>query len=327
MAGNRGLVALLRERLAEGARPDEKDALVQTEQVSAALHALGYATACVEVGLDLGELLERLESLAPDIVFNLVEALAGQGSLVATVPALLESRGYRITGCDARSLYLTSHKILAKQWLCKYGLPTPEWGCGDAARPAEGQWIVKSVWEHASLGLDDGCVVSGTGAVSRRIESSKSQHGGEWFAERFVDGREFNVSVLGAAGRPEVLPIAEIAFEGYAANKPRIVGYAAKWEPDAMEYHATKRVYPELAAGLRAAVVALAEKCWMIFGLSGYARVDFRVDADGVPWILEVNANPCLARDAGLYAAALEAGMSYEKLVERIVAGAGLRST
>ncbi len=327
MAGNRGAVALVRERFAPDARPDEKDALVQAEEVSAALSALGFDTTCIDLNLDLGELLERLETLNPDLVFNLVESLAGQGALVSTVPALLESRGYRVTGCDARSLYLTSNKILAKQWLSQHGLPTPDWILGrDLPAVADGRWIVKSVWEHASLGLDDGCVVSGADAVMQRIADSKAQYGGEWFAERFVDGREFNVSALGGEGRPEVLPIAEIVFEGYAASKPRIVGYAAKWEPNAMEYHATKRVFPALAAGTAAEIVSLVERCWKIFGLSGYARVDFRLDAQGSPWILEVNANPCLARDAGLFAAVRQAGMSYERLIERIVADAGTGS-
>lgn len=318
---------MLRERLLQDARPDERDALVQAEEVSAALCSLGFDAPCVELGLDLGELLEKLEALKPDVVFNLVESFAGQGALVSTVPALLDSRGYRVTGCDARSLYLTSHKILAKQWLCQHGLPTPEWTlAGDVPQITGGPWIVKSVWEHASLGLDDGCVVSGADAVARRIAASKSRYGGEWFAERFVEGREFNVSVLGVEGRAEILPIAEIVFEGYAAGKPRIVGYAAKWEPEAVEYHATKREFPALAAGMAAEIESLAEKCWTIFGLSGCARVDFRVDANGSPWILEVNANPCLARDAGLFAAARQADMSYERLIERIVTDAGMRA-
>jgi D-alanine-D-alanine ligase len=321
---NRGVVAVLCERLPGGARPDEKDALVQAAEVSAALTSLGYEVACVDVGLDLCELLDRLASLQPQVVFNLVESLGGQGALIATVPALLESRGYRLTGCDAQSLYLTSHKVLAKQLLCHNRLPTPEWAsAGDLPAIDHGTWIVKSVWEHASLGLDDGCVVTGADALRRRLASSAAQHGGAWFAERFVDGREFNVSVLGIDGRPHVLPVAEICFDGYEKAKPRIVGYAAKWEPEAAEYHATRRVFPALPADLAGNIESLVRECWRVFGLSGCARVDFRLDASGKPWILEVNANPCLARDAGLFAAAIQAGMSYETLIGALVDASG----
>jgi D-alanine-D-alanine ligase len=322
---NRGVVAVLRERLPGDARPDEKDALVQAAEVSAALTGLGYEVVCVDVGLDLCELLDRLALLQPQAVFNLVESYGGQGALIATVPALLESRGYRVTGCDAHSLYLTSHKVLAKQLLCHNGLPTPDWAsAGDLPAVDHGTWIVKSVWEHASLGLDDGCVVTGAEALRRRLASSAAQHGGEWFAERFVDGREFNVSVLDVDGRVRVLPVAEICFDGYARAKPRIVGYAAKWEPEAAEYHATRRVFPALPAGLARDIESLVRECWRVFGLSGCARVDFRLDAGGKPWILEVNANPCLARDAGLFAAVTQAGLSYEALIGAIVDASGL---
>jgi D-alanine-D-alanine ligase len=321
---NRGVVAVLCERLAEDARPDEKDALVQADEVSAALTCLGYEAVCVDVGLDLGELLDRMDALQPQVVFNLVESLGGQGALIATVPALLENRGYRVTGCDSESLYLTSHKVLAKQFLCQNGLPTPDWAsAGNLPAIDHGTWIVKSIWEHASLGLDDGCVVTGAEAVRRRLAASTSTHGGEWFAERFIDGREFNVSVLDIEGRARVLPVAEICFDGFARNKPRIVGYAAKWQPEAPEYHATRRIFPALPDALAGEIESLVQECWRVFGLSGCARVDFRLDAGGNPWILEVNANPCLARDAGLYAAARQAGMSYEALIGTVVDASG----
>ena len=122
-----------------------------------------------------------------------------------------------------------------------------------------------------------------------------------------------------------MLPIAEIEFDGYAPDKPRIVGYAAKWQPDAVEYHATRRVFPELPAALAGRIRDLAAECWTIFGLSGYARVDIRLDAAGTPWILEINANPCLTRDAGFFAAAEAAGIDHGTMIGLIVSAAGSR--
>jgi D-alanine-D-alanine ligase len=144
---------------------------------------------------------------------------------------------------------------------------------------------------------------------------------GDCFAESYVHGREFNLSVLAGAGGPEVLPPAEIVFEAYPEGKPRIVGYRAKWDETSFEYTHTVRRFEFAGADapLIGALGSLALRCWDLFGLRGYARVDFRVDESGGPWILEVNANPCISPDAGFVAAAERAGLSFEHVVERIV--------
>ena len=180
--------------------------------------------------------------------------------------------------------------------------------------------IVKAVWEHGSLGLDEASVmrVAEAGrAIAERNLRWKTEH----FAETFLDGREFNLSLLDGPSGPSVLPIAEIVFEGVAGRAPRIVGYDAKWTPDSEAYIGTPRRFgletenPELAAKLE----GLALACWHLFALSGYARVDFRLDGQGEPSILEVNMNPCLSPDAGFAAAAHEAGLSYEAMIGQIV--------
>jgi D-alanine-D-alanine ligase len=121
-----------------------------------------------------------------------------------------------------------------------------------------------------------------------------------------------------------VLPPAETLFVGYPPDRPRIVDYEAKWAEGSFAYHNTPRRFafgPEDRA-LVDELAALALRAWTLFGLAGYARVDFRVDAAGRPWILEVNTNPCIAPDAGFFAAAAEAGLSYQAMVARIVAAA-----
>jgi D-alanine-D-alanine ligase len=121
-----------------------------------------------------------------------------------------------------------------------------------------------------------------------------------------------------------VLPMAEMRFERWPAGKPRIVGYDAKWQEESAGWNGTVRVFgveqaePALATALRAA----CEKVWSLFGLSGFARVDFRVGEDGIPQILEINANPCITPDAGFAAAAAEAGMSYAEVIEALVLAA-----
>ncbi len=198
-----------------------------------------------------------------------------------------------------------------------------------------GRYIIKSVWEHASLGLDDDSIitVASVDDARRAIRERAGKLGGEAFAEAYIDGREFNLALLDRGKRDcprgddlpvEVLPPAEIRFEDYAPGKPRIVGYAAKWAEDSFEYHKTPRrfSFPPQDVPLLARLRELALRCWVAFGLKGYARVDFRVDEAGQPWVLEVNTNPCLSPDAGYMAAAAQAGLSYRDVVERLVQAA-----
>lgn len=316
-------ILVLHEAFDANARPDEMDTLVQVDQVSEALKSLGLPVSILAMDLDLSAALAAIGAARPACVFNLVESLGGSGRLVHLAPSLLRVAGVPFTGSGSDAIYLSSQKILAKRWMRLHGIPTPRsYLPGDRTIEDVGTWIVKSVWEHASFGMDDGCVVEGQSAARSRIESCRDQHGGNWFAEEFVDGREFNVAVLEQDGQPQVLPIAEMTFVDYPRGKPKIVGYAAKWDEAAPEYHATQRRFDALPAAETEILCETARQCWRIFGLRGYARVDFRMDAAGQPWVLEINANPCLSRDAGFAAAATEAGLSYTQIIERVLIAA-----
>lgn len=311
-------VVVLHEAIGPHARADEADTLVQADEVSATLAALGWSVTTLATDLDLAATRTALESRRPDLVFNLVESLAGDGRLITLVPQLLAAAGIPFTGCDAGAIHLSSDKLLAKRWMAYHGIPTPALPTADDGADAASRWIVKSVWEHASLGLDAGSVVEGATAAHARIAECRARHGGDWFAERYVDGREYNISVLEQDERVRILPIAEMRFDGFAPAQPRIVGYAAKWDPAAPEYEGTQRSFAPLPENERRTLTAVVDDCWRAFGLRGYARVDVRIDEHGHPWVLEVNANPCLSSDAGFAAAAREAGIPYPRLIEAI---------
>jgi D-alanine-D-alanine ligase len=185
-------------------------------------------------------------------------------------------------------------------------------------------WIVKSLWEHASVGLEaDNVVECRDDQMLEQAMAVRAPFlGGVCFADAFIEGREFNLSLLGSPQGPQVLSPAEIIFEGYAAGQPRIVGYRAKWDVDSEEFRHTPRSFDFGARDnpLLAELQVLALQCWQFFGLRGYARVDFRVDERGRPWILEINANPCLSPDAGFAAALARAGIDFTRVVEWIVA-------
>ncbi|MCA9490651.1 MAG: ATP-grasp domain-containing protein [Myxococcales bacterium] len=316
-------VALLHERLSGDARTDEKDALVQRDELAAALTRLGHEAACVDLDLDLAAAARRLHELTPDVVFNLTEALGGQARLIHLAPALLDVVGLPYTGTGQVAMFLSSHKLLAKERLTSLGLPTPAL-LGDG--PRVGRWIVKPVWEDASVGIDDGAVVEAD-EVDQALQERGAAYG-EVFAEAYVEGRELNLSLLADGAGVVCLPPAEIAFEGFPEGKPRIVGYAAKWDEGSFEYARTTRTldFPDDDAPLLRRVAELAVRCWYGFGLTGYARVDFRVDRDGQPFVLEVNANPCLASDAGFMAASARAGLGVDAVVARLLDDALVRA-
>lgn len=318
-------------------RPDEADVLLHVEVVSAALVRLGHRVDALAVGLDLGPLAARLTGPdRPDLVVNLIESAAGKGRLLALAPSLVEAMGVPMAGCPAQALALTSDKPLAKQWMALAQIDTPRtWSPAQLAAGGrlDAACIVKSAHEHASIGLDDdGVFPAGAeaSAVLARCRLQQERLGGVFFAEAFVPGREFNVGVLDDGhGVPRVLPIAEIAFVDWQPGRPQIVGYDAKWDEQSEAYQRTQRRWLDRDDGAEVALAqrlaAVAARCWRLFGLRGYARVDIRLDDAGRPWVLEVNANPCITPGAGFVAAAERAGLDLDAVVAQIVAAAAQR--
>lgn len=303
-------------------RPDEADTIVQANMVADALRRMGWTSTILRVDVDLSKLARRL-SPAPVFVFNLVESLNGDGRLVHLAPAMLEHLGVPFTGAPSAAHFATTDKLLAKRLLRGAGFATPDWfgpeGWTGECR-AGGMAIVKAVSEDASLGIDSGSVVPVAEAPAEMAHRA-AKYGGDWFAENFIDGREFNVGILANAAGLHVLPIAEIMFVDFPADRPRIVDYEAKWIEHSFAYGHTPRRFdlPASDAELLDELGRLALAAFNLFGLRAYGRVDFRVDREGRPWILEVNANPCLAPDAGFAAAAAKAGLTMDDVIRYIV--------
>jgi D-alanine-D-alanine ligase len=318
-------IAILYADLPEDAAKDELDVLVQVEAVSDALRRLNHNPTQLPVSLDLSDLAKKLQQGKPDLVFNLVESIAGSGRLIHLAPTLLDFLHIPYTGCSAEAHYISTSKLLSKERLRAAKIPTPEWR--RIIKPESDRvsftppYIIKPVWEDASVGLTDVSVIRTSESLVPVLKDHIEKYG-ECFLESFVDGREFNISVLGGKNGPEVMPAAEIRFIDYPAEKPKIVGYEAKWDTASFEYKNTVRHFDfsQTDQLLLQQLKELALQCWELFDLRGYARVDFRVDALGRPWVLEVNANPCISPDAGFIAAAKFAGYNYDRVIDRIVA-------
>ncbi len=327
-------IVILYNSVKADANLDDLDTIVQVNAIAGALKSFGDDVVTVSCDLNLAAIKAALLSIAPSLVVNLVESLDESGRLIHLVPALVERLGLPMTGCSSEAILTTSNKLLAKETMRAAGLKVPNWfvyptrSC-DISIPSEGRMIVKSVWEHASVGIDQSSLVipSSAEVLTSEILNRRALFGGDWFAERFIDGREFNLSVVETAEGPCVLPPAEIRFIDFPKDMPKIIDFRAKWETDSFEYAHTVRCFdfPPEDAELIETMKNLALRAFKVFGLRGYARADFRVDDYGEPFILEINANPCLSPDAGFAAAAERAGISYSELIRCITQEALLR--
>lgn len=313
--------------------PEMLDTLIQRDAILKSLMDQGFEVQCVAATLDLLALRAELQELAPDLIFNLVEGLGGSDRMMAAATLLYESLSIPYTGCPTQSIVATNEKLQAKQRMLEVGLPTPPaWyvASGELIAVAADEDRANLVWpcriitkasgEHASIGMDDDAVVWAESEADIRwlIERWEERLGKPCMAELFIEGREFNISVLNG----KALPVAEILFEDWPQDKPKIVNFAAKWHEDSPEYAGTPRTFEltSVSPEIQEQLLRVSERCWEVFGLRGAARVDWRVDEQGRAWILEVNANPCLNPDGGFCAACQQSGLSFDQMIGSIVA-------
>lgn len=252
-----------------------------------------------------------------DLVYNLCEGIEGVSGMEPMAVGTLELTGTPFTGCGSRAIALCHRKPVINAWLASQDLPVPAWVMPrghvvptDFPLPA----IVKPAAEDASVGIDQGAVVTTRKALRQRVAALTEQFD-EVIVQRYIGGREFNVGIVGTT----VLPISEIDFSAMTKNRWHIVSFEGKWEPGSADDLGSQPVCPaEIPDAVAQQLKAIATAAWRAVGGSSYGRVDLRVDAEGVPWVIEVNPNPDLSEDAGLARMARAAGWSYEDLVLRI---------
>lgn len=294
-------VVILHNAISENPTTDELDVLDQVKDVNNALLQLGYQTAIVPFSFDIKGVMGKLKAENPKFVFNLVEGIENDGQLITIAPSILDHLKIPYAGCSKETIFITSNKVLTKKFLKSNDIPTAEWVTSDNAIDntfLDGErYIVKATWEDASIGLDENAVVSPASKedLLNIIKEKNEKYKIEFFAERYIHGRDFTISML--AGRQ--MPVCEITFFGYYSDdKVRVFDYNAKWVKDTPEYDNTDIDFE--CGGIPTSAIEqmkeIADKCWKIFGMKGWARVDFRVDEKGVPFVLEINPNPCISR-------------------------------
>jgi len=311
-----------RDEMAESYHQDweGRDKNDDAESVMKALKELGHEVKTYHVDIDLFEKLKN-DKKDIDMAFNLCDdGFYSDPELEPHVPAMLDILEIPYTGGNYLTLSLTLRKDTVKKILMYHNLPTPKFQVFEDSGELELGFplIVKPIREDASIGIKDESVVNNEEKLRERVKHVIKEYGQPALVEEFIDGREFNIGVIGGKEK-EILPLSEITFDGLPEDKPKIVNYAAKWKEDSIDYKETKRSCPakvdeELGNKLR----ELALKAASLFGCRDYFRVDFRVKGNQ-PYILEVNQNPDISEDAGLFAMAKAKGYSYKELIDKII--------
>ena len=301
------------------------------------LGAAGFSVECLAIGRNLRSSLAEADRFRSAAILNLFEGLGDDPTSEARVARALESLAVPLSGCSARALRLAGRKHRAKAALTVAGLPTPKYAvvaprlrelsfdatvgaCGASARErppsvqlTQLRWplIAKPALYHASIGIEQASVATNSEQLIERIEHLLGRYRGPVLVEEFIRGREFTVAVLETPCWMALGPM-EFEFVEPGCGRWPLVTFDAKWRPESQAYQATPaRHGPSLDARLDGRLRDLACRAFRTLGCRDYARVDFRVDAEGEPWILEVNPNPDLSPAACLAGALAFAGFDY----------------
>jgi D-alanine-D-alanine ligase len=304
--------------LYDGASATAPDQLITgtVDAVAAELASEGNEIVRIPVHDD-AKWIEKLRRARVDLVFNLCESIDGVAAMEPPVISVLELLGLPYSGSSSWTTSFCLRKHVVNGALERAGLPVPRFAVvrrGGEIPSVGFPAICKPAAEDASIGVEQRSVVRNTRQLTERV-SAMLERWDEVLVQRYIEGREINVGILGDA----VLPIAEIDFGRMPKGMWRIVTYRSKWETGSDEDIGSA---PRCPARLPAAVATQARKvaiaAWRLVGGSGYGRVDMRIDERGRPWILEVNSNPDIAPDAGLARMARVAGIEYGALVRRV---------
>ncbi|HTR99716.1 MAG TPA: ATP-grasp domain-containing protein [Bacteroidota bacterium] len=300
----------------------------EMEDIKSALNSLGYKTTIFNVDSNFHRLVDYLREERPDLVFNLVESVENESAQEMNVAGVYELMNIPFTGAGPLALGTALNKPRVKEILGAHGITTPrfaEFGIGEKIALRDGlafPLIVKPSREDASVGIDDCSVVYSLSDLRKRVRFIQTEYDQSALVEEYIDGRELNVAILGNS--PAVaLPISEIDFSGLTAGMHKIVSYEAKWIHGTVAYEGTKGVCPAaLPATLEARIKETALRAYRLIGCRDYARVDFRLTKEGVPYVLEVNPNPDISDDAGFARSARAQGYTFPQIVGRIVESA-----
>jgi len=326
MKRSRVLVLLHRDLMPkEGiAAPDVNPEWRMEWDVVTNLRKRGHELMLIEVHDDLTPIRQALDEFKPRIAFNLLESFDNVLVFDQNVVSYLELLRVPYTGCNPRGLTLARDKALARKLLAYHRIPSPDFAVmplgRKPVRPKRLSYplIVKSLYYEASAGISQASVVANDEQLSKRVKFIHDTLFTPAIVEQYVDGRELYVGVLGNH-RLEVFPVWEMSFDKMQGDNWPIATERVKWNVNYQKRHGIDTAQAVLPEGLAANIQHLAKRTYRALELSGYARIDFRLDASGIPYVIEANPNPQLAEQEDFAQSAKKAGMKYPDLLERIM--------
>jgi D-alanine-D-alanine ligase len=329
------IIALVHEHLVPPETlPDGVDPVAaewRTEyDVVTTLRALGHEVQPLGVHDDLGEIRRMFQEWKPQIAFNLLESFNDVTIFDQNVVSFLELLKLSYTGCNPRGLLLARDKSLSKKLLSYHRLPVPEsevFRMGrEVRRPKRLAFplIVKSLTQEASIGIPQASVVDSDEKLRERVAFIHDSIGTAAIVEQYIEGRELYVGVVGNQ-KLQALPVWELFFTNMPADTRRIATDRVKWSVKYQKkYEIESGAARDLPPATNELIQHVCKRTFRALELSGYARIDLRLDAEGRAWVIEANPNPQIARGEDFAASAEAAGVSYESLIQRII-NLGLR--
>jgi D-alanine-D-alanine ligase len=294
--------------------------------VLAALSALGHPTEHLAIFDNLDLLRQKMESFAPDVIFNLADQFKNNRGFDQNIASLLEMQGVPFTGCGATGLVLSKHKGTSKKILGYHHIHVPNFVViprgQRIARLKKPKFplLVKPVKEEASYGISQASFVTSDEQFKERVAFIHESHDSDVIAEEYIEGRELYVSIMGNA-KLTVFPIRELVFREVPPNEPKIATYRAKWDEEYRKRWGLNNQFPEdLSPALIAETEDICKRIYRLLTIEGYARIDLRLTADNKLYFIEANPNPILAEDEDFALAAGKAGIPYPQLIDRIIA-------
>lgn len=298
--------------------------------VISTLRALGHEVRPLGVHDDLGDIRRMSVEWKPHIAFNLLEAFDEVTIFDQNVVSHLELLKLPYTGCNPRGLLLARDKSLAKKLLSYHRIQVPEFEVFRSGRPVrrprrlQFPLIVKSLTQEASIGISQASVVDTDEKLRERVAFIHESIGTAAIAEQYIEGRELYVGVLGNQVL-QAFPVWELFFTNMPPEARRIATDRVKWSVKYQrKYGIESGAATDLPEGMADRIQHICKRTYRALELSGYARVDLRLDEAGRIWVIEANPNPQIARGEDFAASAEKAGVAYDSLLQRIV-NLGLR--
>ncbi|MGB7219522.1 MAG: hypothetical protein WBD07_12010 [Vicinamibacterales bacterium] len=298
--------------------------------VISTLTSMGHEVQALGVHDDLGEIRRASTEWKPHIAFNLLEGFDDITIFDQNVVSHLELLKLSYTGCNARGLLLARDKSLSKKLLAYHRIAVPEFEVFRIGRPIRRPkrlafpLMVKSLTQEASIGISQASVVDSDEKMKERVTFIHESIGTAAIVEQYVEGRELYVGIIGNQVL-QVLPVWELFFTNMPEGARRIATDRVKWSVKYQKkYGIDSGPARDLTQAQADAIQHICKRTYRALEMSGYARIDLRLDQSGNVWVLEANPNPQIARGEDFAASAENIGLSYEAVLQRIV-NLGLR--